>query len=170
MGIMDRGTDESIYMASKRYCVTRKKIIKSYRQILQEFARETWVLRCEKTYDPALKTERYNKRSIIQKQKQQAKNILKKLKFAGGITTQQIMEMGSKQKTNFVNLNTTNWIQSTLREMNFPRTIITKKTNKRTQTEVHEDPRNTKKRTQLIIQNNGILSKNEDKYTGDVVH
>jgi len=97
----------------------RNFFIKSYRQILQEFARETWALRCEKTYDPALETERYNKRSIIQKQKQEAKNILKKLKFAGGITTQQIMEMSSKQKTNFVNLNTTNWIQSTLREMNF---------------------------------------------------
>ena len=39
----------------------RKKIIKNYRQILQEFANEKWVIRCGKTYDPILETERYNK-------------------------------------------------------------------------------------------------------------
>merc|ERR1711906_82139 len=47
----------------------RKKIIKNYRQILQEFADGTWVIRCEKMYDPIVETERYNKRCIKYKNK-----------------------------------------------------------------------------------------------------
>ena len=84
---------------------------------------------------------------------------MKKLKFAGGITTKQIMEMSTIQKINFVNLNKANWTQSTLRELNFSSTITTKKANSRTQSEIHPDLKKPKKQTQLIIQNNGILSK-----------
>merc|ERR1711966_608916 len=124
-------------MADKRHSVTRKKkIINNYRQILQKFANETWIVRCEKTYDPILETERYNKRCIIQKQKEEAKSIMKKLKFAGGITTKQRMDMSTIQKINFVNLNKTNWTQSTLGELNFSSTITTKKVNSRTQSEI----------------------------------
>ena len=44
----------------------RKKFIKKYRQILQKYAEETWLLRCEKTYDPKVEMERYKKRRKIQ--------------------------------------------------------------------------------------------------------
>merc|ERR1711966_198837 len=146
----------------------RKKIIKNYRQILKEFADGTWAIRCEKTYDPVLEKERYNKRCIIQKQKQEAKNIIKKLKFAGGITTQQLMDMNAKQKENFINMNKTNWTQSTLGELNFLSTTTVKKINSRTQSEIQQDSKKTKKRTQLLIQTNGIFKKKEEKGKGDV--
>merc|ERR1711966_356527 len=105
----------------------RKKFIKNYRQILKEFADDTWAIRCEKMYDPVLEKERHKKRCIIHRQQQEAKNIIKKLKFAGGITTQQIMDMNVKQKGNLVNMNKANWTQSTQRELNFLSTTTEKK-------------------------------------------
>ena len=92
---------------------------------------------------------------------------MKNLKFAGGITTRQIMDMSIIQKENFVNMNKTNWTQSTLRELSFSSTITAKKINSRTQSEVQQDSKKLKKQTQLIIQNNGILSTKVDKNEED---
>ena len=77
------------------------------------------------------------------------------------------MDMNAKQKENFINMNKTNWTQSTLRELNFLSTTTVKKINSRTQSEIQQDSKKTKKRTQLIIQTNGILKKEEEKSKGD---
>merc|ERR1711966_150679 len=146
----------------------RKKFIKNYRQILKEFADDTWAIRCEKMYDPALEKERHEKRCMMHRQQREAKNIIKKLKFTGGITTQQIMDMDIKQKGDFVEMNKNNWTQSTLRELNFLSTTTEKQINKRTQSEIQQDSKTTKKRTQLLIQTNGILKKKEEKEKGEV--
>jgi hypothetical protein len=73
------------------------------------------------------------------------------------------MDMSTIQKENFVNMNKTNWTQSTRRELNFSSTIIAKKINSRTQSEIQQDSKKIKKQTQLIIQNNGILTTKVDK-------
>ena len=143
----------------------RKKFIKNYRQILQEFAKESWNIRCEKMYDPELEKERYERQCILQKQKKEAKRILKNLKFAGGITTRQIMDMSPIQQVDFVNRSKNKWKQSTLREQNFQSTITPKKVNSRTQSDVQQESKKIRKHTQLIIQTNGILTTKVDKDT-----
>ena len=143
---MDRCAYKSIYVANKTHSATEKKQgINNYRQILQEFADDTWKRRCEKTYDPKLETERYKKICIMKRKKLEAKSIIKKLKFAGDITTKQIMNMSKTQQENFVTLNTTNWIQSTLRELNFSTTTTETKINSRTQSEVQHNSTTIKK-------------------------
>ena len=126
----------------------RKKFIKNYRTILQEFAAETWLIRCEKTYDPKLEAERYKKTCIMKKQKSEAKNIIKKLKFTGGITTEQIMNMSKIQQDHFVTENTSTWTQRTLSELNFSMVITEKKINSRTQSGVQHHSITVKKQTQ----------------------
>ena len=73
------------------------------------------------------------------------------------------MDMSTIQKENFVNMNKTNWTQSTLRELNLSSTITAKKIDSRTQSEIQQDSKKIKKQTQLIIQNNGILTTKVDK-------
>ena len=128
----------------------RKKIIKQYIQIPQNYAAETWVIRCEKTYGPKVETERYNKRRKLQHQKQEAKNIIRKLNITGGITTQQIMNMSTIQKENLENKYKPSWTQSTLRDLKFSSTVTEKKKKKRTQPEIQKETRTVKKTNAII--------------------
>ena len=102
-----------------------------------------------------------------EKKKLEAKNIIKKIKFAGGITTEQIMNMSKTQQEQFVTLNTPTWTQSTLRELNFSMTITEKKINSRTQSEVQHHSITVKKQTQLRIQNNWILAPSNENSEED---
>jgi hypothetical protein len=57
-----------------------------------------------------------------------------------------------------IHVHQTNWTQSTLRELNFSSTLTVKKINSRTQSQIQQGSKKIKKQSQLIIQNNGILT------------
>jgi len=127
------------------------KFISSVRQILQEYAKESWKIRCETTYD----SEKEGTRQKLKQIRQSAKSYINKLKMNGAITIDQVLKMNFRDKLNLAEKANRNnaWTQQTLGEMDFLPTTQKGNTKgrKRTQSEVQQTATKTRVSTQLII-------------------